>query len=159
MKMRNFKILCLAIIMTGCTNMCSTSHKDMKPEEVVEAYLDTSFNIVNVDQISDLIQYTSGNLKQALEAADAKTVSKVFVHKKYNLKRFSILERKDRTPREVEITYELAYNEIDKKNDDALVTAENTLNLRLKEGAWYITDVIGGKTAIDFQAPMVVKPN
>lgn len=93
MKLKTLKVWFLALIVSGCTSMCTTSHEEMNPEEVVEAYLDTSFNISHIDQISELIKFTSGNLKQALEAADAKTVEKVFVHKRYNLKRFSVIER------------------------------------------------------------------
>ena len=33
---------------------------------------------------------------------------------------------------------------------DALIHIENSLNLIRKEGAWFITDVIGGQTTIDF---------
>lgn len=157
MKLKSIKIWILALLITGCTSMCDTAHKDMNPEEVVEEYLSITFNIDDVNQIGSLIEFTSGNLKQALEAADSKTIQKVFIDKNYDLKRFSILERRNRTPREVEITYELAY--LDKKgsSEDALVTAENTLNLIRQKGAWYITDVIGGKTEIDFQTPEVIK--
>lgn len=159
MKMKSFKIWLLALLITGCTNMCETDHKEMSPEEVVEAYLDESFNINEVDQIRRLIKYTSGSLKKALEDADAKTVEKVFINKSYNLKRFSVIERKDRTPREVEVTYELEYKELGANKEDAIVSAENTLNLIRKESAWYITDVIGGKTSIDFQVPTEIKGN
>jgi hypothetical protein len=157
-KLKTIKIWILALLITGCTNMCDTPHKDMNPEEVVEAYLSIAFNMDEVDQMQSLIEFTSGNLKQTLEAADAKKINEVFINKKYDLKRFSIVERRNRTPREIEITYELAYNELATESDDALVTAENTLNLIRQKGAWYITDVIGGSTTIDFQTPSVITP-
>lgn len=159
MQLRHLNIWIIGLLITGCTNMCATSHKEMTAEEVVEAYLDAAFNIQNVDDIGILIKYTSGNLKQALESADAKTVELVFINKKYNLNRFSVIERRDRTPREVEVTYELAYNELnDESSKDALVLTENTLNLVKQKGAWFITDVIGGQTSIDFQVASEITP-
>lgn len=146
-------------IFAGCTNMCTPRHKDMTAEEVVEKYLDIAFNIQYVDQVKALISLTSGNLKESLEEADAQTVQRVFIDKKYALKRFSITQRRDRTPREVEITYELAYNELNEGSaSDADVLTEKTLSLVKKDGAWYVADVIGGKTAIDFQIGAEIKP-
>ena len=157
--------------------MCEQQHEDMTAEEVVEAYLTKAFNMVSVDEVTKLISYTSGNLKQALEEADASTIDQIFIQKKYLVDRFSFIERNDLTPREVVITYHLSYQEVpagsgsqgthstansdtdadentDKKKPDgthdALIHIENSLNLIRKEGAWFITDVIGGQTTIDF---------
>ena len=150
--------------------MCDQPHEDMTAEEVVEAYLTKAFNMVSVDEVTKLISYTSGNLKQALEEADASTIDKIFIQKKYLVDRFSFIERNDLTPREVVITYHLSYQELpagdgslstdadhagkdNKEADtpsDALIHIENSLNLIRKEGAWFITDVIGGQTTIDF---------
>ena len=38
MKLKSIKIWILALLITGCTSMCDTAHKDMNPEEVVEEY-------------------------------------------------------------------------------------------------------------------------
>lgn len=140
------------VILSGCTTMCGRSHKDMEAGQVVEAYLEQAFNIRSVDDVEKLMIYTSGNLKQALEEADATTIDEVFVKKRYEVKNFSFLEQKHLTPREREITYELEYKELNSKNieEGAQYTIENSLNLIRKQGAWYITDVIGGQTAIDF---------
>ena len=131
--------------------MCGKSHKDMEAGQVVEAYLQEAFNIRSVDDVEKLMVYTSGNLRQALEEADANTIDKVFVRKRYEVKRFSFLEQKHLTPREREITYELEYQELSEEGKGpAHYTIENSLNLIRKDGAWYITDVIGGQTTIDF---------
>lgn len=142
-----FALVCVG----GCTTMCGKDHKDMEAGQVVEAYLQEAFNIRSVDDVEKLMVYTSGNLKQALEEADSRTIDQVFVQKRYEVRRFSFLEQKHLTPREREITYELEYQEIDEGvAQPAYYTIENSLNLIRKDGAWYITDVIGGRTAIDF---------
>ena len=139
----------MVVLVSGCSTMCKKSHQSMTAEEVVENYLTNTFNLKSVSGMEDLIQFTSGNLKQALENAEPSTIDRIFIQKKYKVERFSFLERKVITPREVEISYELKYQEIN-QSDDAVVTIKNTLNLIKKEGAWFITDVIGGETSIDF---------
>lgn len=148
--------------------MCTKSHKNMSAEEVVEAYLTKAFNLNSVNEVVSLIALTSGNLKQALEEADASTIDRIFVQSRYAVNQFSFVERKDLTPREVIITYQLSYQKLSQtlsdegdqtKNntddqqadsDQAMIHIENSLSLIRKEGAWFITDVIGGKTTIDF---------
>lgn len=141
--------LTLSLSVAGCASMCKKSHKDMTAEEVVEAYLEVAFNLNSIDDLTRLIAYASGNLKQALEEADAATVDRIFIARRYDVIRFSFIERKDHTPREVQITYELEYQELSNE-DQAVMTIKNSLNLFRKDGAWFITDVIGGETSIDF---------
>ena len=142
-------VISLLLFSSSCTTMCSKSHKEMTAEEVVESYLTNTFNLKSVSGIDDLIKFTSGNLKQALTEAEPSTIDRIFIQKKYKVEQFSFLERKDITPREVEISYQLKYQELNQP-DNAVVSIKNTLNLIRKEGAWYITDVIGGETSIDF---------
>ena len=151
--------------------MCQKSHENMSAEEVVESYLTKAFNMTNVNEVIHLIALTSGNLKQALEEADASTIDRIFVQSKYTVEQFSFVERKDLTPREVVITYQLSYQRLPQlqtqpaqtettststepsessSSDQALIHIENSLSLIRKEGAWFITDVIGGQTTIDF---------
>ncbi|MCY4380300.1 MAG: hypothetical protein OXC40_01850 [Proteobacteria bacterium] len=182
MKTQFFRLYLAALLMVaGCTTMCEKPHENMTAEEVVEAYLSHAFNMNSVDDVTKLISYTSGNLKQALEEADASTIDQIFVQKKYKVDRFSFLERKDLTPREVVITYDLSYEELpvtgekedqislDSNNmsnnsetpentSQAKISIENSLNLIRKEGAWFITDVIDGQTSIDFFTPEEITP-
>lgn len=143
------------LLLSGCSTMCQKSHTRMSAEEVVEAYLTKAFNMNSVNEVVDLIALTSGNLKQALEEADASTIDRIFVQSKYTVEQFLFVERKDLTAREVVITYNLSYQRIPPAaatttTDKALIHIENSLSLIRKEGAWFITDVIGGQTTIDF---------
>ncbi|MEN9835423.1 MAG: hypothetical protein RL011_1616, partial [Pseudomonadota bacterium] len=62
--------------------------------------------------------------------------------------------RKDRTPRETEISFQLTYNDLGVENatpqDAPKVTTENTVSVIKANGLWMIRDVLGNKTSIDF---------
>ena len=126
----------------------------MSPEQVVESYLNIALNMTEVSQRDELIVYTVGALREAIEGADKSVIKQNFIDRHYNLKRFTLVERRDITPREVEITFQLEYNELEKKDskpdESALVKTENTVSVIRKQGYWFIRDVIGAKTSIDF---------
>lgn len=154
MRGRSFLGLCLvSIIITACTSMCRVSREQMGPEDVVKAYLDLAFNFDKLEQRDHLIEYTTGDLKAALAEASPETIKTAYIDKRYSLKKFSVLQRYDRSPREAEVTYELRYQQFspDKKDvDAALVTTENTVALWKIDGKWFIKDVVGTKTSFDF---------
>lgn len=145
-----------AIALTGCTSMCSGGNrKELSPEQVVEAYLDVALNMKNVEEREQLLQFTTGNLKAAIEAATPQTIKSAYVDRRYDLLNYSVVERRDRTPRETEVTFQLTYHDLgsdEKGNKDvaAKVTTENTVSVVREKGVWYIRDVLGNKTSIDF---------
>ncbi len=135
----------------------------MGPEEVVQAYLDISLNMNQLEQKSELLKLTTGNLKSAIEQASDETISKAFIKQNFKLEQYSVVERRDRTPRETEITFLLKYknlgpNKENKPEDAPQVTTENTLSVVRQDGAWYIRDVLGKKTSIDFALGDEIKP-
>ncbi|MEI8027526.1 MAG: hypothetical protein WCI18_14360 [Pseudomonadota bacterium] len=153
--MNRLAFIVLSFLVLGCTKMCSTSRKDMTPEEVVEGYLNTTLNMTKITQVNDLVSYTLGNLRQVLQATPNETFQKVFIDKSYKLHRFTIVERKDITPREAEITYQLQFNQFDSsqninESNAALMTTEHTLSLIKKDSVWYIQDLLGSKANIEF---------
>ena len=80
MKRRSgIKFLTLLLTIAGCTSMCETSHEDMSPEQVVEAYLTEAFNIQYVNEIDNIIQYTTDNLKRELERANQQQINEMFI--------------------------------------------------------------------------------
>lgn len=149
-------------LLVGCTSMCSGSRKDMTAEEVVEAYLDIALNLTDVEQREYLLEYTTGNLRNAIEEASDEIIKTAYVQRKYTLNRYTVVERRDRTPRETEITFELEY--LDFGVDPNLtadtapkVVTENTVSVIKEKGAWYIRDVLGNKTSIDFPVSEAAK--
>ncbi|MBC7660593.1 MAG: hypothetical protein H7249_12925 [Chitinophagaceae bacterium] len=162
MRRANFAPLLCFFILIGCSKMCSSGREDMTPEQVVQTYLDISLNMTKVEQKQDLMKLTTGNLKNALVQAPDDIISAAFIKQNYKLERYSVVERRDRTPRETEITFLLTYRNLGPdKNANAdtapKTTTENTLSVVKEDKAWYIRDVIGKKTSIDFLLDEEVK--
>lgn len=147
--------LAIAVLaVTGCTSVCGVKRSGMSPEAVVEAYLDTALNMQDVGGRDALLDYVTGPLKAAIESAPPATIKAAYVDRRYSILNYSVVERRDRTPRETEITFQLTYNEIGTaaKNakDAPKVTTENTVAVVKERGLWLIRDVMGAKTSIDF---------
>ena len=158
-------LLCLAFFsMTCCQSMCQGSRDSMTPEEVVEAYLDISLNIEDPAEKESLLDLTAGNLHSSINSASDETIMNAFVNKHYILQNYSVIDRRDRTPRETEITFLLVYKDLsnnpDQKQEDAPeVSTENTVAVIKEQGRWLIRDVIGKATTIDFPVSGdVIKP-
>ncbi len=146
--------MCLAL--AGCTKFCGLSHKDMTPDQVVEAYLNVAFNMKDAREREKLASLTTGKLRQAIDSAPEEIIVAAYVDRRYAIKSYSVIERRDRTPRETEITFRLVYSDLGSATapvtaeSAALVTTDNTVNVIRDKGTWYIHDVVGSKTAIDF---------
>lgn len=149
-----YTYLAIILAFAGCTKMCGVTRGDLSPEQVVEAYLDIALNMSNVDQRDLLLTYTTGNLKDSIRKASKETIQRAYVDREYEIQSYSVVERRDRTPRETEITFQLTYLDMgEEKTDKAnapVVTTENTVSALKKDSVWYIQDVLGNKTSIDF---------
>jgi hypothetical protein len=152
--MGRFRLWLLCFGITACAPLCSKNHSDMSAEEVLEAYLGLVFNMHDVQQKDDLLDFTTGELKAALAGATDEVLQEAYIKKRYELQRISIVERNDRTPRETEITYQLAYREIPPGETDfsnaPIVTTENTVSLLKEKGRLYLRAVLGNKTQMEF---------
>jgi hypothetical protein len=151
------------LLLIGCTKMCSSGRDSMTPEEVVQMYLDISLNMTEVGQKKELMKLTTGNLKNALEGASDDVITSAFIKQHLKLDRYSVVERRDRTPRETEITFYLSYRNLGPDKSAKLenapqTTTENTVSVVKRDGAWYIADVLGKKTSIDFILGDEIKP-
>lgn len=150
------RLVALVLIMTGCTRSCGNSRESMPPEKVVESYLNTALNMRDISGRDQLLQYTTGRLKEAIAAAPDDTIKSAYINRHYDLESYAVIERRDRTPRETEITFRLRYHDLGSaenpiKADEApMVQTENTVALIREKSAWYIRDVVGAKTSIDF---------
>ncbi len=154
MRRISWQLALTGFLITGCTNMCGAKRSTMSPEQVVEAYLEKALNLKDVSERDQLIEYTTGNLKAAIESASPETIKAAYVDRAYKLDNYSVIERLDRTPRETEITFQLTYLDVvpaSKATEEApKVTTENTVSLIKESGMWLMRDVIGNKTSIDF---------
>ena len=95
--------------------------------------------MTEIGQKQELLKLTTGNLKSALEGASDEVVSSAFIKQNFKLDRYSVVERRDRTPRETEITFYLSYRNLG--TDKALklenapqTTTENTVSVVKRDG-------------------------
>lgn len=156
-KIRVLKWVLVLGIIPGCAKFCGGNRTDLSPDMVVEGYLNTALNMTQVAQREQLLQYTTGNLKSAIASVSEDTIRRAYIDKKYEITSYAVVERRDRTPRETEITFQLTYKDLGegdkakpKGSDAPKVTTENTVSVIKEQEAWYIRDVIGQKTSIDF---------
>jgi len=154
MRRYQWQLIWITLAVTGCTSMCGAKRSSLKPEQVVERYLDIALNMKDVAERDNLLDYTTGALKAAIESATPEVIRTAYVDRKYHIINYSVVERKDRTPRETEVTFQLLYNDLGvegKPVDEApTVTTENTVAVIKENGQWVIRDVLGNKTSIDF---------
>ncbi len=148
-------VILSTFFIVGCARMCGVNHENMTAEQVVEAYLEVALNMTDVSQKQELLTYTTGELNAAIAGATEDSIRKAYIDRKYDLKKFSLIERRDRTPRETEITFSLEYKELESRNgakpdQAATVTTENTVAVIKDKGLWKIFDVLGNKTSIEF---------
>lgn len=153
----SMRIIAVALLLTGCTKGCGTNRASLPPEKVVEGYLNVALNMRSVSERDDLMQYTSGRLKEAIASATEETIINAYIKRHYDLESYAVIERRDRTPREAEITFRLKYKDLGTGEarpanaaDAPTVQTENTVALIREKSTWYIRDVIGAKTTIDF---------
>jgi hypothetical protein len=129
----------------------------MSPERIVESYLNVALNVNTLSDRERLLQYTTGRLKDALTAASDEVFTQAYIKRHYDLMSYAVVQRNDRTSRETEITYKLVYKDLgvsESRPADAsqapTITTENTVALIKEKGAWFIRDVLGAKSTIDF---------
>ena len=165
--MRLFTILCCVLILGSCTGKCSRSHKAMSPEQVVEAYLNVALNMQSIEQREDLLKYTTGPLYEAVAMVGDDVIKRAYVDKNYQLESYSFLERRDRTPKEVEITFSLKFKELsetDRGEDGNLdfektptVATENIVSVVKEKDLWKIRNVLNKKSSFDFPTSMAAE--
>jgi hypothetical protein len=146
--MKTLRNILIFLTISGCTKMCEPRHEDLSPDQVTEQYLNIVFNMQSPDEKLKLLQITSGPMKESIEKASDATIMEAYVERKYELLSYSVIERKDRTPRETEVVFTVSYRE--KDESAPTVVTENRISLLKHRGAWFLHDVIGKKSSFDF---------
>ena len=165
-KLKYLLNIILLFSFVGCTKTCSTREREaMTPEQVVQKYLDISFSMNTIDDRAKLVNLTIGPLREQLETVPDISIAEAFVDKRYLLEEYELVERRDRTPRETEITYRLVYKNLENGTvspaNAPKIETNNTVSVIRYKGAWAIRDVIGKQTSIDFplESGSVVTPS
>ena len=155
---RKASIYIFLFVLTACDMRCTKSHVEMTAEEVVEEYIEFSLNIDSVEQKDQLLEYTTGDLKAALAGTSDSVFRLAYIDKKYDLISFSLIERRDRTPRETEVTFLIVYKIINpgrSLDEEPTMSIENTVSLIKEKHRWLIKEVTGNKTTFDFPLSVV----
>jgi hypothetical protein len=133
---------------------------------VVEGYLNAAMNMNDVSQRADLLEFTTGNLHEAIAAASDQVIQQAYISKRYKLENYSLIERRDRTPRETEVTFQIKYKDLTtapggSSENAVTVTTENTVRVIREKESWLISDVTGNKTSVEFPVlkDMEIKAN
>lgn len=132
--------------MTACFAWCEPGRESMTAVQVLEKYIEVSTSMTDLEQREVLLAYTGGALRAALEGATDEAITNAFIKRKFELDSFSIVTRRDLTPREVEITFHISYydrDNISPGDEPPLVSTTNTVTLFRESNMWSITDVIG----------------
>lgn len=157
MSYRSLNVTFFLWLMTGCgVNMCDPIRSEMSPEDVVEAYLKTAFNMKKLDQRKHLLEYTTGGLKASLVAATDATIKALYLEKQYHVDNLYIASPQYKTPVECEVSYNLSYREDfdtglpGKKSSQFEVKADSTVSLLKEDAGWSIQGVVGKRSQVAF---------
>ena len=83
----------------------------MSAEEVIKVYLNTVLSMTEVMQKNNLLDLTKGPLREAIDTATEETIREAYLDKRQELESFLIIENSKKTPREIELTFQLVYKE------------------------------------------------
>lgn len=151
-------ILVLAMTLGGCVRSCGKSERaEMTPEKVVQNYINLAMSMTNVGQREQLAEFTRGRLNEAIMSASEETIKKAYIERHYDLESYEVIERRDRTQRETEITFRIKYKDLGVAavrptdlSTAPIILTENTVALIKEKGIWYIRNVLGAKSKITF---------
>lgn len=124
------------------------------PQKVLSEYVTKSFAVKNVSDKALLMQYTTGEVKKALNELDEKSFNTAFIHTKREFKSLKIKDERQVSEGKYSITYELTYNAesapitgTEPQKDE--ITNKKTAIFEMQDGKWLISEVRSIKTLID----------
>jgi hypothetical protein len=125
------------------------------PKARLKEYIDRSFRITKPEEKAVLASYLTGEAKTRLENWSPDQFRDAFMESKRELLSLSIREVKVVSDTEVQVTYELVYNQGKKGVVDHTIQAKVTNRkmcqmVRGEQGRWYIADVRNIKELIEF---------
>jgi hypothetical protein len=162
-------ILAPLVLLAQCQRGCSRGRAELGPEDVLQGYLDVAFNMESLSDKAKLLSFTSGPLEESIASSSDEEIRKAYIQKKFKLERYSLVEKRERTPRETEIVFEVVYKNLASEGPDDTLTdteiptvkSETTVLLVKKRQSWYLYDVLNKKTTFDFPTSVAgteVKP-
>ncbi len=146
-------ILGLVLSLSACNRSVSVVGD---PKLRLTEYISRSFAITKVEEKDQLLAYLTGDVRTRLESWSPEQFREAFLDSKRQFIRLTVREIKPISEDEVQVTYELVYNQARKQGsgqkNEAKVTNKKLCQMVRKEhGQWYIADVRNIKELIEFQ--------
>ncbi len=148
-----YVILCglIAIGSIACTKSSDSANE---PKGRIKEYIAQSFSVKNSADRAILSAFLTGSAKNRLEGWSEEQFREAFVESKREFIKLVFQEVKTISPHEVEITYELTYQDRGKGRDgrshQAKVINKKLCQMVLENGKWYIADVKNIKELVEY---------
>ena len=137
--------LVLILLMAGCT----AKVEDQTPAKTLESYIQTSFNVKEIQDKAKMENLLTGDTKQRLSVWSDEQFLKAFVETKKKFGTLKILENKKVSDQEVLLTYELSFRE-GEKDKLAQITQRKLCTLVFLDGGWKIKEVRSQRESIEY---------
>ena len=152
---RKGALIGLLFMATGCFRSCTQPGRgEMTAEQVVEAYLNAVFSMKTIEDKQKLLEFVTGDLEVAISGSTDATIHKAYLDRRYTLQSYSTMGRRDRTPHEAEVTFQLIYKELPESSTNdkeaVAITTVNTVAVEKMPDGWRIRSVIGANSTFDF---------
>ena len=151
-----FRKICIISILLGLWVGCTRQPQVVgDPKQRLTEYIVRTFSIRSETDKDFLLGYLTGDVKGRLESWSKEQFREAFIERKREFIKLTIREIKKISDQEVEITYELKYNELGSKiaghSSSAMVTNKKLCQMVLVQGKWMISDVRNIKELLEFK--------
>jgi len=145
------------ILIAACTNPVP---RVGEPKQRLIEYIGRTFAVRSESDRETLLRYLTGDVKVRLQGWGKDQFRDAFIEKKRDLLKMTIREMKQISDHEVEIIYELKYNEWGSKVaghvNRATVTNKKLCQMVLVQGQWMISDVRSIKELLEFNDELAI---
>ena len=150
-------ILCVLFVFNLLFNFSCTRSSDYAndPKSRLREYIAKSFAVKGSEDKLKLLEFLTGHVKSRFESWSDDQFREAFVDSKREFIRVNFRELKSISANEVQITYELTYNDSSKKLEgqthSARVTNKKLCQMVMEKNQWMIADVKNIKELIEYQ--------
>jgi hypothetical protein len=147
----------MGILVSACTSRLNIVGD---PKQTLTEYIGRTFAVRSESDQDILLSYLTGDVKARLQSWSKDQFRDAFIESKREFLKMMIREMKSISDHEVEITYELRYNELGSKLaghvNPATITSKKLCQLVLVNGKWMISDVRNIRELLEFKDELAI---
>lgn len=132
---------------------CSGKKGSTDAKEQLTEYISRSFSVTSISDRKNLEALLTGDAKNRLAAWTDDQFKEAFIDSKRKFGKLTFRENKPLNENEVNITYELTYEDFDRENE-AKITNRKMATLIRREGVWLIREVVNIRELVEFNQEM-----